>query len=54
MEISLDEIKKLDTEKYLEFKERMTYTQKGVGDITNFALQNDVNTEALFEMDIVK
>ena len=56
MEISLDEIKKLDTEKYLEFKRAYDlHTKKGVGDITNFvSLQNDVNTEALFEMDIVK
>jgi len=55
MEISLGELKKLDTEKYLEFKRAYDlHTKKGTGDITNFALQNDVNTEALFEMDIVK
>ena len=55
MEISLGELKKLDTEKYLEFKRAYDlHTKKGAGDITNFALQNDVNTEALFEMDIVK
>lgn len=55
MEISLNELSKLDTEKYLEFKRAYDlHTKKGVGDITNFALQNDVNTEALFEMDIVK
>ncbi len=55
MEISLNELQKLDTEKYLEFKRAYDlHTKKGVGDITNFALQNDVNTEALFEMDIVK
>ena len=55
MEISLGELKKLDTEKYLEFKRAYDlHTKKGAGDITNFALQNNVNTEALFEMDIVK
>ena len=55
MEISLGELKKLDTEKYLEFKRAYDlHTKKGAGDTTNFALQNDVNQEALFEMDIVK
>ena len=57
MEISLGELKKLDTEKYLEFKRAYDLHTKKPGDnadVTNFALQNDVNTEALFEMDIVK
>lgn len=54
MEISLGELKKIDAEKYLEFKRAYDlHTKKGAGDMS-FALQNDVNTEALFEMDIVK
>ena len=57
MEISLGELKKLDTEKYLEFKRAYDLHTKKPGDttdVTNFALQNDVNQEALFEMDIVR
>ena len=55
METSLANLKKNDPDKYLEFKRAYDlHTKKGDGDITNFALQNDTNTEALFEMDIVK
>ena len=54
METSLATLKKTDPEKYLEFKRAYDlHTKKGDGDMS-FALQNDVNTEALFEMDIVK
>jgi len=54
METSLAILKKNDPEKYLEFKRAYDlHTKKGDGDMS-FALQNDVNTEALFEMDIVK
>ena len=54
METSLPTLKKTDPEKYLEFKRAYDlHTKKGDGDMS-FALQNDVNTEALFEMDIVK
>ena len=54
MENSLAILKTKDPEKYLEFKRAYDlHTSKGDGDMS-FALQNDVNTEALFEMDIVK
>ena len=54
METSLAILKKNDPDKYLEFKRAYDlHTKKGDGDMS-FALQNDVNTEALFEMDIVK
>jgi len=54
METSLAILKKNDPEKYLEFKRAYDlHTKKGDGDMS-FALQNDTNTEALFEMDIVK
>jgi len=54
METSLATLKKTDPDKYLEFKRAYDlHTKKGDGDMS-FALQNDVNTEALFEMDIVK
>ena len=57
MELTLSVLKKNDPEKYLEFKRAYDlHTAKpGDGtDITNFALQNDTNTETLFEMDLVK
>tara|TARA_B100002019_G_scaffold213395_1_gene186087 strand:+ start:798 stop:2663 length:1866 start_codon:yes stop_codon:yes gene_type:complete len=54
MENSLTILKQSDPEKYLEFKRAYDlHTKKGDGDMS-FALQNDVNTEALFEMDIVR
>ena len=57
MENSLAILKRKDPEKYLEFKTAYDLHTKKPGDntdVTNFALRNDVNTEALFEMDIVK